>query len=75
MPTPRKCSEFVVGDLVYYIGNHNPYGFPYTDVHAQRVGIVVKIVSRGSNLYAVHWLKDGIISDHLANNLELVYNV
>lgn len=75
MTMPRKLPEFVVGDLVYYTGNLNPYGFPYTNIENKRVGIVAKIVSRGAKSYAVYWLKDAIISEHLANNLELVYNV
>tara|TARA_B100000131_G_C17645766_1_gene422035 strand:+ start:107 stop:334 length:228 start_codon:yes stop_codon:yes gene_type:complete len=75
MPTRRKLPEFVVGDLVYDIGNLNPYGFPYTDKNPRRVGIVAKIVSHGAKAYAVYWLKEGIVSEHLANHLELVYNV
>ena len=75
MTTKRSRPEFVVGDLVYDISNTNPYGFPYTDMDPKRVGIVSRIVSRGAKSYAVFWLKGGIVSEHLANHLELVYNV
>lgn len=74
----RKMPEFVVGDLVYYVGNLNPYGFPYTNVHeksrSKRVGIVIKI-NDAMHVYSVYWLKDQLASNHVANHLELVYNV
>lgn len=72
-----KPMDFVVGDLVYYTGDVNPL----STVHARakntpkRVGIVVKVDSSGFHTYNVYWLKDQLMSKHLANNLELVYNV
>jgi len=77
----RHPVDFVVGDLVYYTGstNANPYGFPYTyssdKKRVKRVGIVVKINTTAFHTYSVYWLKDELASNHVANHLELVYNV
>jgi hypothetical protein len=75
----RNPIDFVVGDLVYYTGNANPYGFPYTyssdKEGAKRVGIVVKVNTTAFHTYSVYWLKDELASNHVANHLELVYNV
>jgi hypothetical protein len=69
--------QFVIGDLVYY--NRKDEDNPLDTVGNQAVGIVTR-VGRANEVwhipvYAVYWLKDGIVSEHLANNLELVYNV
>jgi hypothetical protein len=77
--TAREGSkmEFVIGDLVYYTGNYNPYGFPYTTdkKSSMRVGIVVAINTTAYHTYSVYWIKEAIESIHVANQLELVYNV
>jgi len=70
--------QFVVGDLVYYTGYvGNPYGYtsnaPF--VQHKRVGIVVRVDDNIYHTYSVYWLKDEIASNHVANHLELVYNV
>ena len=79
MSIDRRLFEFVVGDLVYYTGNSNPYGFPYTYTASgdrlARVGIVIKVNGSAFHTYSVYWLKDEIASNHVANHLELVYNV
>lgn len=73
-------ADFVVGDLVYYVGDSfygNPYGYtsnaPF--VQYKRVGIVVRVDDNIYHTYSVYWLKDEIASNHVANHLELVYNV
>jgi hypothetical protein len=73
----REPMQFVIGDLVYY--NRKDEDNPLDTVGNQAVGIVTR-VGRANEVwhfpvYAVYWLKDGIVSEHLANNLELVYNV
>ncbi len=73
----REPMQFVIGDLVYY--NRKDEDNPLDTVGNQAVGIVTR-VGRSIEVwhipvYAVYWLKDGIVSEHLANNLELVYNV
>jgi len=72
--------DFIVGDLVYYVG-HSYYGNPYgytrgaPAVEYKRVGIVVRVDDNIYHTYSVYWLKDEIASNHVANHLELVYNV
>ena len=73
----REPMQFVIGDLVYY--SRKDKNNPSDTVGNQTVGIVTR-VGRANEvwhfpIYAVYWLKDGIVSEHLANNLELVYNV
>ena len=69
--------DFLKGDLVYHIANANPYGFPYTTdkKSSMRVGIVVQVNTSAYQTYSVYWIKDGIVSNHVANHLQLVYNV
>lgn len=74
----RKPMQFVVGDLVYYTKKDE--NNPSVTVNNYPVGIVARVgrfngFSGSSEVYVVYWLKDGIVSEHLANNLELVYNV
>ena len=73
----HKTMDFVVGDLVYYTGDLDPMGAPYARGirSPKRVGIVVKISPAGFHTYNVYWLKDQLVSNHVANHLELVYNV
>ena len=78
----RKPMQFVVGDLVYYTKKteNSPTVTVNDTVDNHPVGIVARVgrfngFSGTSAVYAVYWLKDGIVSAHLANNLELVYNV
>ena len=73
----HKPAEFVVGDLVYYTGDLSPLGAPYVrgKKNPKRVGIIVKISPAGFHTYNVYWLKDALVSNHVANHLELVYNV
>tara|TARA_R110000772_G_scaffold182088_1_gene293356 strand:+ start:490 stop:708 length:219 start_codon:yes stop_codon:yes gene_type:complete len=70
---------FMTGNLVYYVGgpDWNPYGFTkdarvYGD---GRVGIVVRVDVNVYHTYSVYWFKDALISKHVANHLDLVYNV
>lgn len=74
----RKLPEFVVGDLVYYVGNiyGHVLGAPLRAAHStKRVGIVVTVNTTGYHTYGVYWLSDELASNHVANHLELVYNV
>ena len=70
----RKPMQFVVGDLVYYTKKDE--NTPSVTVNNYPVGVGrFNGFSGSSEVYVVYWLKDGIVSEHLANNLELVYNV
>lgn len=71
----RHASDFVVGDLVYYTGHSNPYGYDSGKKRIKRVGIVVKVNTTAYHTYSVYWLSDELASNHVANHLELVYNV
>ena len=77
MPTDPSCpneralkpESYVPGDLVYYTGyEHAP--------KSRKVGVVVSLFDTGGHFahYKVFWLNDGIMSAHVANHLELVYN-
>lgn len=73
----RKDIDYVVGDLVYYTGTILTGDRPPARVqdNSKRVGIVVKVSDTAFHTYAVYWLKDELVSNHVANHLELVYNV
>ncbi len=62
----RSPSEYVVGDLVSLV-----------PTSTLRVGIVTEVsylsISGGASC-KVLWLKEGIVSNHSATHLELVYN-
>jgi len=61
--------QYVPGDLVYYTG------YEYSP-ESRKVGIVVSLMDGISHFahYKVFWLSDGLMSAHVANHLELVYN-
>jgi hypothetical protein len=62
----RRPDEYVVGDLVSLI-----------PTSTLRVGIVTEVsylsISAATSC-KVFWLKEGIVSNHSATHLELVYN-
>jgi len=62
--------HYDVGDLVYYRTGHLDL-----IVTNRRMG-VIKEVFTGQHFprYVVFWFNDNIFSEHLANNLDLVYN-
>ena len=62
--------DYVVGDLVYYNGI-----YVYEKTKNKRMGIVVDIHQDVHHIYSVYWMNDKIVSNHVANQLELVYNV
>ena len=69
--------EFVVGDLVYYTGVLYTSDRPRVGERddSKRVGIVINVSTMAFHTYSVYWLKDQLVSNHVANHLELVYNV
>ena len=72
--TPRNMSrtnkhlDFLVGDLVYFVGYEAP-----TD-HS-KLGIVTRVRTGDSHfpLYDVLWIKDKLISTHTAGHIDLAY--
>lgn len=72
-----KTKDFVVGDLVYYTGvtytSDRPSALGRDE--NKRVGIVVEVSTLAFHTYSVYWFKDRLVSNHVANHLELVYNV
>jgi hypothetical protein len=64
----RKPLDFIVGDLVYFVGYEGPSD-------RNKVGVVVKIKIGDSHfpLYEVHWIKEHITSAHTAAHIDLLY--
>ena len=64
----RKHLDFLVGDLVYFVGYEAP-----TD-HS-KLGIVTKVRIKESHfpLYDVLWFKDNLTSTHTAGHIDLAY--
>ena len=64
----RKPLDFVVGDLVYFVGYEGPSD-------RDRVGVVVEVKIRDSHfpLYVVHWIRDELVSTHTATHIDLLY--
>lgn len=74
--TSRKDNEFdfVVGDLVKFVGYNT--GYVEIDHHSEkhaRVGIILDINKYYDVLYRVYWLKDGLQTDVIASNIRLLY--
>ena len=68
MTDNRKHLDFVVGDLVYFVGYEGPSD-------RDKLGVVVDIKIGESNfpLYVVHWIKDKLQSTHTATHIDLLY--
>ena len=68
--TVYGLTHYDVGDLVYYRTGHLDL-----IIANRRVG-VIKEVHTGLHFprYVVYWFNDNIFSEHVANNLDLVYN-
>jgi len=68
MTQNRKHLDFVVGDLVYFVGYEGPSD-------RNRTGVVVDIKTGQSHfpLYVVHWTKDKLQSTHTASHIDLLY--
>ena len=63
-----KPSEFVKGDLVYFVGYEGPSD-------RTRLGIVFDIKIRHSHfpLYEIYWFKNKLYTTHTAAHIDLVY--
>ena len=63
-----KHLDFLVGDLVYFVGYEAP-----TD--RSKLGIVCKVITNQSHfpLYEVLWIKDRLVSQHTAGHIDLAY--
>lgn len=68
MTNHRNKLDFVIGDLVYFVGYEAP-----TD--RTKLGIVTKIRIGESHfpLYDVMWFKDNLTSTHTAGHIDLAY--
>tara|TARA_Y100000996_G_C22147920_1_gene489149 strand:+ start:180 stop:470 length:291 start_codon:yes stop_codon:yes gene_type:complete len=68
MKHDRKHLDFVVGDLVYFVGYEGPSD-------RNRMGVVVEVKVRDSHfpLYVVHWTKEKLQSTHTAAHIDLLY--
>jgi len=68
MTENNKPLDFLVGDLVYFVGYEAP-----TD-HS-KLGIVTKVRVNESHfpLYEVLWIKDRLVSTHTAGHIDLAY--
>ncbi len=68
MTHQRKPLDFVIGDLVYFVGYEGPSD-------RTRLGVVMRIRSGDSHfpLYEVHWIKDKLTSTHTATHIDLLY--
>ena len=68
MTVNRKHLDFLVGDLVYFVGYEVP-----TD-HS-KLGIVTRVRIGDSHfpLYDVLWIKDKLTSTHTAGHIDLAY--
>ena len=64
----RKHLDFVVGDLVDFVGYEGPSD-------RNRRGVVVEVRTGESHfpLYVVHWIKDKLQSTHTAAHIDLLY--
>ena len=64
-----RPDHYVVGDLVYYCYSGDSL------IAKRKIGIVqaVRLKSHFPR-YVVYWFSDKISSEHVANNLDLVYN-
>ena len=64
----NKPLDFIVGDLVYFVGYEGPSD-------RNRVGVVVKIKVGDSHfpLYEVHWFKEHTTSTHTAAHIDSLY--
>jgi hypothetical protein len=68
MSQNRKPLDFVVGDLVYFVGYEGP-----SDRNKLGVVIEVKVKTSHFPLYVVHWFKDELQSTHTATHIDLAY--
>ena len=66
----RKPLDFVVGDLVYFVGYEGP-----SDRNKLGVVIEVKVKMSHFPLYVVHWFKDELQSTHTATHIDLAYTI
>ena len=68
MSQDRKHLDFVVGDLVYFVGYEGPSD-------RNKIGVVVNVKTGESHfpLYVVHWVKDRLQSTHTAAHIDLLY--
>ena len=68
MTHSRKHLDFVVGDLVYFVGYEGPSD-------RNRLGVVTKVRIGESHfpLYEVHWIRDKLKSTHTAMHIDLLY--
>ena len=68
MTNPRKHLDFVVGDLVYFVGYEGPSD-------RNKLGVITKVRIGESHfpLYEVHWIKDKLTSTHTATHIDLLY--
>lgn len=64
----RKLLDFVVGDLVYFVGYEGPSD-------RNRLGVVIEVRVGESHfpLYVVHWVKEQLQSTHTATHIDLAY--
>ena len=65
----NKPLDFIVGDLVYFVGYEVPSD-------RTRLGVVVDVRVGQAHfpLYVVHWIKDKLQSTHTAAHIDLLYN-
>jgi hypothetical protein len=62
--------QYDVGDLVYYKTGHLD-----VLITNRRIGVVKEIRTElNFPRYVVYWFRDNLFSEHVANNLDLVYN-
>ena len=68
MTNTRKHLDFVVGDLVYFVGYEGPSD-------RNKLGVITKVRLGESHfpLYEVHWIKDKLTSTHTATHIDLLY--
>ena len=68
MSKHRKHLDFVVGDLVYFVGYEGPSD-------RNKIGVVMDVQIGKSHfpLYVVHWVKDKMQSTHTASHIDLLY--
>jgi len=68
MTHQRKPLDFVIGDLVYFVGYEGPSD-------RTRLGVVMRIRTGESHfpLYEVYWIKDKLQSTHTAMHIDLLY--
>ena len=68
MTSTHKPSDFVKGDLVYFVGYEGP-------ADHTKLGIVFDVKIRHSHfpLYEIYWFKSKITTTHTASHIDLVY--